>query len=529
MIAIKPSRKRPVDRRQTQTDKSPTARIKTWTAPIGGWVTNSNILAQSDQTAIVIQNFLPTKTGVEPRGGLELRGTVPSEVTGLFRHSETNESFAATATALYSFPLGGTGGALTSVVTGQTSGDYVSLETQTDGGAFLTVVNGADDALTYDGSTWSASAITGVNTSLLSYIWAYRNRQFFIEKNTMNAWYLGVNSIAGAATKLPLSGLFNKGGSLLFGSSWSGDSGDGLDDRIVFATDQGEFAVYAGGDPGDPSDWSLQGVYEIGEPLGATAHFRVGGDIIVATKSGFIPLSAAQAKDVSQLELDAVSVSIEPDWRREATFFTVNTPWRAVKWANQNLGLVIGNTEEGVFAVNLETNAWSQITGWAISAIGVLDGRLYIGNGSGQIFQGNVGGSDNGLPFVCRYCGAFDALGSPAAYKTAGMAQVVSRYSNEPKISLGVAYNYDPKFAPPPDASSVQVATGSLWDVADWDVSSWGEGGAEQRIRSGWQSVSAHGFTLAPTVQILSTGTTKLDAEIVSVDLTYTMGEIAVG
>ena len=530
MIGLTPARKRPVDRRETQSDKTPAAQVKTFVAPVGGWVTNNNIASQSPDTAVVLDNFWPTRTGIEPRGGAELRATVTGPVRSLFEYRAANARFVATDTDVYSFPTTSNGNALTSVISGQSSGVYATLETQNDAGSFLTIVNGADDAQIYDGATWGNTTITGVNTADLSYIWAYRNRQYFIEKGTMNAWYLGVNSIGGAAEKLPLSGIFNKGGTLLFGARWSGDSGDGLDDRAVFVTDQGEFAVYAGSDPADVDNWALQGVYDLGRPLGPHAHMSVGGDLIVATEAGLVPLSAAQSKDVSQLKLDALSLPIDPEWRYQSTLSASSDNWVIAKWSARNMALVsIPSSVDCSFVVNLETGAWAKFSGWPSSYMAVLGESLFYGDSAGNVMQADTGGSDNGMPFTCRACYAFDHFGAPANYKVAGSVRATFRYSTWPTAKIEMASDYRVNFSSPPNATVVEDQVGSFWDVAIWDVSKWGNVAGAKQIESKWQSVSGQGYVLAPMVQILSSGSAKISAELASIDVTYTVGQVVTG
>ena len=43
----------------------------------------------------------------------------------------------------------------------------------------------------------------------------------------MNAWYLDIDAYQGALQMIPLGGSAAKGGSLLFGATWSIDTGDG--------------------------------------------------------------------------------------------------------------------------------------------------------------------------------------------------------------------------------------------------------------------------------------------------------------
>src|SRR3546814_7978346 len=60
-------------------------------------------------------------------------------------------------------------------------------------------------------------------------------------------------------------------------------SDSGLSEQNIFVSTEGEVAVYQGSDPGEAATWSKVGVYRIGKPLGARAHFRGGGDIAIAT------------------------------------------------------------------------------------------------------------------------------------------------------------------------------------------------------------------------------------------------------
>ena len=48
------------------------------------------------------------------------------------------------------------------------------------------------------------------------------------------------------------------------------------------------------------------------------AHQAIGGDVLIATIDGIIPISAAITKDTSQLELAAITRAIKPMWRTEA-------------------------------------------------------------------------------------------------------------------------------------------------------------------------------------------------------------------
>ncbi len=536
MIKVSAPRVRPAGRAQTPSSKATSGQVQMYIPPVGGWVTSQPLTRSDGSTALVLDNYWPTSTSIVPRGGCRHRVTIGAGVTGLFQYQSgaTRTYFAADATSIYSFNDATVAGStLTAAVTGQTSGEYSVLQTQTDGGIFLTAVNGTDDARIYDGTTWQAVnasstplAITGVSTASLSHVWTHRERQFFIEKGTTNAWYLGVNSVAGAATKLPLAGVFSRGGNLLFGATWSSDSGSGMDDRCVFATDQGEFAVYAGGNPSDANDWSLAGVYDIGRPLGKNAFLSVGGDIIICTSDGLIPLSAALSKDPSQLRLSAISRRIEPDWRRQVIFSGNSGGWLCAKWSSRNLAIVAPKNAEddAIWAANLETGAWSRVTGWQVHALAVLGTQLVYGDGSGRIYDCDSGGFDDARPFTARVAQSFDPLSSPGQLKTAHTVKTTWRHDRPFLAQHSVATDYSVKFPAPPAAASFIAESDGEWDLTAWDTGTWDTASASLKVSEPVEVVSGHGEALSVQIQITSAQDHALDCELASARLMYSAG-----
>ncbi|MGK3945817.1 hypothetical protein ABK046_46665, partial [Streptomyces caeruleatus] len=79
----------------------------------------------------------------------------------------------------------------------------------------------------------STPAITGVTTSTLAHVTLFKNRLFFVQNNSMNVWYLPVNSIGGTASMLDLGSVFRRGGRVEACYTWTLDAGDGSDDHFV--------------------------------------------------------------------------------------------------------------------------------------------------------------------------------------------------------------------------------------------------------------------------------------------------------
>ena len=520
MITIRAGRQRPKDRKPTESDKTTAGRTKTYNAPINGLVTATT--KGSGTGAVVLDNFWPTPTGIEPRGGAARIGTASTRIRTLFEHRATGAKFAATATQILPFTDSALGAA---AVSGLTGGEWITFEVQNAGGSNLIAVNGADTARRFDGTAWSTASITGVASTSLSYVWGHRNRVFFIQGNTLSAWYLGTNSIGGAATELPLSAVFRNGGRLIAGATWSSDSGDGMDDRCVFITDAGEVAVFSGSNPGDINSWSLVGVYEVGPILGPKAITSLAGDLVFATTAGLIPLSGAVQKDPAELASVSISAPVSPDWQAESAVFGV--AWRIALWDKGRMiaAVPIGSSRQ--LAANVETNAWCRITGWTCSDLCSLGGGLYMADMDGGLFRAWYGGSDDGDPVICRAMLAHDHLDAPASIKIARMVRPVFRHIGDLHFRVSVSANYSEDFPPLPDTvSDISAAAEGLWDVSDWDTTAWASESMSYRVRSRWEVVAGAGESLGVQIQILTNSAQRVPLQLQRIDLLYDLGGI---
>lgn len=210
------------------------------------------------------------------------------ETLMVYNKGGTEKMFACAGSAIYDVTAGGAVGA--GAVTGLTNARWQWTMMTTSGGVYLTCVNGADTPRLYDSTGgWATTpAITGVTAADLINVWVYRNRLYYVEKNSTNCWYLSSDSIGGAATVFSLGGVFKRGGFLVSGGSWSVATNGGLEENCAFISSEGEVAIYRGTYPGDTA-WSLVGVYQIGKPLGYRCTWKAGGDLAVLCEDGIIP------------------------------------------------------------------------------------------------------------------------------------------------------------------------------------------------------------------------------------------------
>lgn len=518
--------------------------VTTLPAPIRGLTLSDNEAFMQPGSALVCDNWRPTLRTVALRGGCirwcELPETDPVISAFDYASGIQHKIFAANETKLYDVSTN----VPVLVKAGQTSGNYASSQLANAAGDFLTVVNDEGDApLRFDGTTWTtlnAGQITGpVGTPVefggnLVYVTKYRNRLFFIEKNSMNAWYLGIDSIGGALSMIPLSGAATKGGKLLFCASWSIDAGDGIDDKLVFCTTLGELLIFTGSNPADPNNWRQEGRYEVSPPLGMNAWLNVGGDLLIATVDGIVPTSGAITKSRTELELAAITRNIRSMWGTEV-LDKREFNWSMCKW--DEYGAIFVTLPGGLpgkrrcLTVNSSTGAWARYTGWDAMCFVKMRGDMFFGTQGGIIMQADRTGYDDGLPYVATLVGGWEMFQSPSQMITWRQARLsFSSRANEPFQPQITATTDFVVTIPPPPPAGIDPGLLDLWDEGLWDTALWDAPDPVQpAIRNtGWVSVGYTGYSHAPIVQVTVAQQARPVVDLISIAATFERGGVNV-
>lgn len=506
--------------------------MKSFPAPVRGWIRNESKVANKPGGADILDNFFPTAVGIKVRGGSALYATVGAgtRVGAIMPYvlGSTKKLFVANTNAIYD---------VTTVVDATVSPassvsslggeDWSWVQFTTSGGTFLRLCNGVDTPLVYDGSTWgTAPAITGVTATSLVHVWQFKNRLFFIEKDTLNAWYLPVDSIGGAAVKFPLGGVVKRGGSLILGSSWSLDTGLGLSEKCVFVTTEGEAAIYEGTDPSSASTWALQGVYRIGRPLGQRAKFQAGGDLAIATDIGIVPMSQAINTDLGALGNKAITHSIEDDWAAEVLQRVGTYPWHVEMWPTKQILIVAmpsySSLPRRCYVANIRTGAWCRYTGWDTHCLGLYQDRLFFGTSDGKIVEAESGGTDQGATYTAQYAGLGEHCGFPGLPKVLSMARPVYLTTQSIGDKVSACADFVSTFPSAPSAAAI-IPTANSWDSGLWGTALWSDT-LTQSVNKDWSAVSAVGFAVAPALQVTVGQTAVPDILLIQTDMQFQVG-----
>lgn len=480
------------------------ARVASVPAPVGGWNARDSIASMGPMDAVSIVNMFPTVSNVVLRGGSTNHATgMTGQVRTIFTYAgaATSKMFAAVDTTdfkIYDVTSAGAVGA--AVVTGITNAWWEYINITNSGGSYLYAVNGSDKPLLYNGTTWtsidgsSTPAITGVTTTTLSNIALFKNRVWFIQKDTLKAWYLPTDAVGGAAQVLDLSSIARLGGTLVDIDTWTVDAGYGVDDNLAFITSKGEVIVYRGTDPASAATWALAGVWNIGSPVGARCMLKWGGDLLVLTQDGLMPM----AQNLQSSRLDPrVALSNKIQGAISAAIQTYGGSasargWQIVFSAKNDavwINVPAGQGKQEQYVMNTITTSWCQFQGWAANCWAIYEDQPYYGGNGVVVKAWTTTYKDNSANIETNTFQAFNYYDSPGVKKYFTRARPNIFTDGTPAIFVGM--NVDFNIADTASAISLTTTTPGLWDAGTWDTSLWGAGLA---ITNYWQGIQGIGY-----------------------------------
>lgn len=501
-------------------------------APTKGWTADTSVVAAEKGTAIVLDNWFPEAQSVRVRRGYAAHATgVGGSVETLmpYRGAASMKLFAARDNGTI-YDATAAGAASSSYSTSRTEGRYVHCMFATSGGQYLYCVNGADAPIHYNGSAWAVPSITGVTASTLGHVIPHQNRLFFLQEGSTDVWYLPTGSIAGAASALPIGGYLTRGGYLVAQGSWTLDAGSGVDDLYVVVSSEGEAVVFQGPDPDSADTWALQGIYQIGKPLGKNSVRKVGGDLVIITDTGAIPISIALKTDQAAAADKSISHRIRNAWNAAVKRTGDNDGWQIETFPRAQMALVnvpaSGSYTVQQFVMNVTTGAWARFTGWEALCWAEYDGGLYFGAADGKVYAAETGGTDNGAVIQATMIPAYDPLKAPGRQKHVKMIRpVVESDIPEDAINVSVACSVDYEVAGFSSITASPDAGWFTWDVSNWDEAPW----FGEMVTLDWRTGGGIGTAISPSMRVnLSTQSSgdEVTYSVIGFQVAYEVGSI---
>lgn len=532
----------PLRDKTTQNPRSQVSQSRTLVAPTKGWYVGAPLSAAPEQTAIVLDNAFPELDFVRARAGAApyATGMPVAPVVALmpYRSGASSKMFAVCNGSIYDVTAAGVVGA--PLVTGlSTTAPFVYVQFAATGQQNLLAANGVDPVQIYNGTTWGTTpAITGLTGNPLNYLFVYQSNVWGLQAGSLNSWYLPGSAIGGPITIYPMAPIFKLGGSLVAGATWAIQTTNGIQNAIVFFTDQGEAAIFVGSTPSLPN-WNLQGVYKVAAPVGQNCVLISGGDIAVMSQAGIFPISKIEQIGEEGLQNVAVTAAIQPEWVKAVQDRAGLTGWQIVDWPFRNMVIVnlpqLNSADRTQFIANARTGAWCRYTGWDARcfAIGGPNlGSLYYGTSDGRVMLAESGGQDDGKAYTSTIFPSYISLdktdyGLPSLSQSAQRKQVKMirpRASSNGSVTLSATINTDFSLTvPPAPPPSFSLFSGARWGVAKWGVDVWPPSFSEIAV---WQSAVGFGTTISPVIQASFSSSLTPDVRLSSIDILFEAGNL---
>lgn len=459
-------------------------------APTGGINARDSKTDMEKLDAIAMTNAFPEATFVAVRGGYASWATgLTDPVRSLMTWNGltgADKLFAGAGTKIWDVSSAGAG---TSVVTGLTNVDFQWTNIKTAGGLYLIYVNGADSMGAYDGTSWTVPIITVATSSTFANVCQFKERLWFSVKDTLDLYYLGLQSIAGAATLFPLGSVFRRGGYVIGLGTFSNDAGEGPDDFFVAVTNNGEVAVYQGTDPSSANTWTLVGRFDVGMPLGRRCTVRWNGDLGIITQDGVVSMQAALRFDRASIQRATITGKIQTLFSEYAQLYKDNVGWSPCIFPKTRYLIVnvptVTNMTQIQLVMNTLTGSWCQFEGLNGGSWGVANDLLYFGGNDGVVYQADNGHLDNGGPINWTVQTSWQ-MPDGAANKFFKMVRPVMTTGGGTNFGIGVLVDFQ-------NSSSISITSGTPFVGATWSMTwPWTWGGTNVLDQS-WQSVGAIG------------------------------------
>jgi len=486
--------------------------------------------------AISMHNFYPANSSMQTRAGTRkwVEG-LPEYVDRLFTYNAIDGSqqfFAATNSGIYDIS-NDTSINPALLVHPLTDGAVTTTQYSLPSGQYLVLANGRDAPALYNGTTWTsftsgtgggAGVVEGGPTTLssLDRPIVFKGRLWFIEADTLTAWFLDTDALGGTLTPFHFNGIMPRGGFLYELATWSYDSGAGMDDNMLVRSSAGDVAIYQGTDPEDPTAWSLVSTYFVAAPVGTISYADLGGDCILLTAAGLVPISKVVSGAATEsLYENTLSRNISTTLSRLVRSASFSPNWEIHTLTGLNALVVsIPETASDVarqFVMNIQTGAWGEY-GLLATCFGVYRGTVYFGTAEGAVFAHDVKNParDNvdydgsgGTPIISSFLTAFNYYGDPTTLKHYKLLRPIVQASLEPVIRATLALDFQLRdtttfYTPQPPTTG-----SSEWDSALWDEGVWGN---QLTIYRPWTSVIGLGFCAAVRVQLTTVAPTSFVA-----------------
>jgi hypothetical protein len=530
------------------TPQRQTAATTKYAAPVGGINAITNLSEMSFKDAIYSFNMVPSRYGMVTRNGYVehctnvgtggVRTIIPYSGTTIL----ADKLFACASDGIYDVTTSSAAPTLKIAfgTVDPTSGYGIwVIFTNLAGAKFICYTDESNGYYVYTESTdtWlkialgaGATQISGVDPASFAFVMIWKQRLWFVQKNTGTAWYLTVGALFGAATPFEFGNKFKYGGDLRAIYNWTVDGGVGVDDYLVALSGAGDVVVYQGTDPNVASSFEQRGVYYIGSlPAYRRIAGTFGGELYLLSTYGLLPITKLLSGQTIMDRDIFVSDRITPVINIQMALSRNQIGWEVRFIPSQTVLLLSApkqiNQDYLQFAQGTDTKGWGIYRDLPYTTGDTWQGNLYIGDEDSRVLF-STGGLDevtladpdtSGVEIEFSMLTSFQDLEAPGGNKIAQFIRATFIGQAVPSYQAVARYDYN--IIEPLVTVPVVVPTGDVWDVGMWDSAIWG---GDFVVSNALNGASGMGRSLAIAVR----GSSSVQTTLVKFDVTFTQGNV---
>lgn len=465
-----------------------TAQVFNIPPPVGGLNYRDPISAMDPKDALILNNFIPRQQGVEMRKGWKVHtDTISLPIESIFTFkgplgSEDDMVFAAANGNIYDVTVDPPSTLVSA--TGSDADEWNTTQFSTPADTFLLAVSPGAGYWTYDtGTGWvdRTAACTGLPTNVKT-VAVWKQRVWFTAEGDPNVYYMdAVDTIVGAVTSFPMGSFLRNGGYTRALVNWTMDAGFSIDDYLIAIGSEGDVVVWQGTDPTSTDTFGIKGTWYLGPvPAHGTFFTNFGGDVMVISQQGLVPMSklvSGQFSDVQVSPASKVQSVLQPLIQE-----LLNEKfWGIYPVAASEILMIKLPSQTGTyrqFCMNVITGAWCTFTGIPMRCAALLGGALYFGTLDGRTGIALTGEKDEALvdgtggDFIqADVQTAFQSFDTPAQLKKFGMARPIFIAPSAPSVKLRINTQYT--FSNVAGSPSYTGIAEAKWDEAVWNTARW--------------------------------------------------------
>ena len=342
--------------------------------------------------------------------------------------------------------------------------------------------------------TYTTIGITGVNSNTFINVNLFKNRLYFTQKDTLNCWYLPVDSIGGVASPLYFGSIARNAGYLQAMGTWTLDAGQGADDYAVFVTSMGEVIVYNGTNPDNADTWQLKGVWQLGQTFSRRCFFKWSGDLLLLTQDGLVPLASALQSSRLDPRINLTDKIYFPISQAASLYFA-EFGWQINYFAGENMLILNIPIPNGIeqYVMHTITKSWARFTNiqgycWEVSG----DADMHFGsNGFVGTFYSALSDDGNNISATAQQAYSyFDSAGQLKRFTL--VRPILQSTGGVPAVLCGLSVDFDTQSQLGQVSFNPTTQSEGIWDTAKWDNNVWSGGLITTKI---WQGVTGLGFS----------------------------------